>query len=183
VLDVPIKKFFEFDTHVPTDFHYLTITSTETDQPQPPQTVPYYSLDIAAGLLDRQSDALQPEGWVKVNKKGSLKDYFAAVVRGRSMEPTIPSGALCLFKIYSGGSRNGQILLIQARGLTDPEFGGRYVIKRYRRETPVRDTASREHISVKLISDNPEFAPIELKRKSEEEISTPAIFVEVLEKG
>lgn len=178
-LGVPLIDLLKFD--------YLDIRNNqdliipfEEDEKQPKNTVPFYSIEVAAGIFNNESESLAPAGWIEINKKGSLKDYFALQITGRSMEPTIKSGSICLFKKYSGGSRNGQIMLIQARGITDPEHGGKYVIKRYQRITPMQEAQDRKNVIVHLLSDNPNFAPLVLKNLQENEIATPAVFVEVL---
>ena len=177
VLNIPTKMLMDFefrsdDTDV--------VEPYEPNQKRPEGCVPFYPLEVAAGTLDRNSEAVEPRGWVNVGRRGGLNDYFAARVVGRSMEPTIPRGSVCLFKKYTGGSRNGKILLVQARGLTDPESGGRFVVKRYQRKTSVDEDGDRGHVIIHLVSDNPELQPIILKKSLEEEISTPAIFIEVL---
>lgn len=38
-------------------------------------------------------------------------DMFIAKVVGHSMEPAIPNGSYCIFRIERGGSRNGTVVL------------------------------------------------------------------------
>ncbi|MES2770050.1 MAG: S24 family peptidase [Bdellovibrionota bacterium] len=179
ILEVSLLDFFRFDYLKIRDSQDLIIPFEDGEKP-PKNTIPFYTLEVAAGIFSSETESVNPAGWIELNKKGSLKDYFALQISGKSMEPTIKSGSICLFKKYSGGSRNGQIMLVQARGVSDSEHGGKYVIKRYQRITPVQDSASRKNVIVHLLSDNPSFSPIVLKNISEEEISTPAVFVEVL---
>ena len=40
-------------------------------------------------------------------------DYFACKIIGESMNRVIPNGSICLFKPYTGGSRNGKIVLVE----------------------------------------------------------------------
>lgn len=178
ILEIPLKELFSFQYELDADLP--EIIPFEEGRSQPKNSVPYYAIEVAAGSFKNENYILEPQGWVVVNKKGSLKEYFAAQVSGRSMEPTIRSGQLCLFKKYSGGSRNGLIMLVQARGLIDPDTGGSFVLKRYQRITPVSESSSRQNAIVHLLSDNPKFAPIVLKGLREDEISTPAVFVEAL---
>jgi phage repressor protein C with HTH and peptisase S24 domain len=180
VLEIPVSQLLKFEIPVENDKKHSLLPFHENKK-QPPNTVPYYPIEIAAGLFGLDSSSLEPEGWIEVSRKINSKDYFAAHIYGNSMEPTIPEGSLCLFKKYSGGSRNGQIMLVQAKGLKDPEMGYRFVIKRYQRITPLNENQTREHVIIHLLSDNPKFAPIILKNLSEEDISTPAQFVQVLE--
>jgi phage repressor protein C with HTH and peptisase S24 domain len=56
---------------------------------------------------------------------------FVARVVGRSMEPRIPDGSLCLFRPCPAGSRQSRLLLVQVNTHLDPEDGGRYTVKQY----------------------------------------------------
>ena len=117
---------------------------------------------------------------VKVDGVKRTDMYFTARITGKSMEPLIPDGSLCLFKKYSGGSRQGKIMLVRASGITNPEYGGEFVLKRYNRKTQVSEAEARNHVEVHLISENSNFKPIILKNLQEEEISTPCEFVRVI---
>lgn len=148
----------------------------------PPGHVPFFPLKIAAGFFSGQSEWAQtePAGWVQTNYKNSAKNYFAAYVFGQSMEPTIPDGSLCLFALYQGGSRQGKIFLIQARGLKNKETGESFVIKKYIRQTPTRQYENQDHTIVHLISENPKYKPIILENLPEDEIQTIAELIKVL---
>lgn len=153
---------------------------------KPPSSyVPVYSIQVAAGKFatnDYLSEDQPPLGWVDLNLKGSAQDYFAAFVYGESMQPRITNGDLCLFRKYSGGSRQGKIFLIQARSLHDSETGEAFVVKKYMRQTPPRSSQAEEAESViHLISENPRFSPIILYGLKDEEIQTIAEFIKVIE--
>ncbi len=79
---------------------------------------------------------------------------FVARVVGRSMEPLIPDGSLCVFRHGVVGSRQGKLLLIQNSGAS--ASGGEFTVKRY----TSRKTASEEgwrHERIRLEPLNPEF--------------------------
>lgn len=178
VLELPVMELLNFEYSMEgSDSEILPYVEGER---APKSAVPFYPIEVAAGAFGIDNYDVQPQGWVVVEKRGPLKDFFVVRVTGKSMEPTIPSGSFCLFKKYSGGSRNGQIMLIQSRGLVDPESGGSFVLKRYQRITPVGESSSREGVTIHLLSDNPRFPPIVLKNIQEDEVITPAVFVEVL---
>ncbi len=44
---------------------------------------------------------------------------FIARVAGKSMEPTIPDGSYCIFCFERGGSRNGKVVLVESRLVSD----------------------------------------------------------------
>jgi hypothetical protein len=45
------------------------------------------------------------------------------------MNKVIPNGSYCSFRKYSGGSRNGQIVLVESTSLQDTDYGSCYTIK------------------------------------------------------
>jgi hypothetical protein len=59
------------------------------------------------------------------------KDYFACKIVGESMNKIIPNGSICLFKLDSGGSRNGEIVLVENIDFQDPDFKSAFTIKTY----------------------------------------------------
>jgi hypothetical protein len=92
-------------------------------QARPYEThAPVYDLRAAAGGFgpDRPIGAAGDElGWISVPASVRLtRDHFVARVDGRSMEPTIPDGAYCLFRVDRGGSREGKLVL--ARIMREP---------------------------------------------------------------
>lgn len=77
------------------------------------------------------------------------KDYFACKIIGESMNRVIPNGSICLFKPYTGGSRNGKILLIENRDIQDTDFNSAFTIKTYSSEKIISDEIW-EHTSITL---------------------------------
>ncbi|MFN8791613.1 MAG: XRE family transcriptional regulator [Bdellovibrionales bacterium] len=144
--------------------------------------VPVYPLSVAAGVFshNRETLDLEPLGWVESGIRTTSSDYFATYIQGHSMEPLIPDGALVLFKRYGGGSRQGKILLVQARGLRDSETGQSYVVKRYQRKTPPRSHSQAEVAEIHLVSENPAFEKIVLKGLTDDDVQTLAEFMRVL---
>ena len=141
--------------------------------------VPLYSLEAAAGAFGSKQ---QPEsiGWVKV--PGLLKpnaEHFVAKVVGHSMEPLIPNDSYCLFKRYSGGSRQGKVVLAQSQGLNDQETSGSYTVKRYRSEKVLNDDHW-EHGSIVLEPLNKDFQAIYLTPGEARQVDVLAEFVKVL---
>lgn len=138
--------------------------------------LPLYSLRAAATKFgeDREVEA---EGWVKAPPKLRLTpDMFVARVVGRSMEPRIPDGSLCVFRAGVVGSRQGKLVLVERFGTT--ETSARYTIRRYTSKKVQSGDEGWEHASVRLEPLNPEFEGFELK---EGEARVIAEFVQVLE--
>lgn len=138
--------------------------------------VPVYSLRAAAGRFGpEQEPEAEPEGWVPAPPGlRSAEDYFACHVQGRSMEPRIPDGSLCLFRKIPAGSRQGKLVLVRHRGAT--ETGGEFTVKRYRSEKVVTEEGWR-HTKVVLEPLNPDYPVLEL---GPEEFQVIAEFVRVI---
>jgi SOS-response transcriptional repressor LexA len=139
---------------------------------------------IAAGPFpDESTEAPEPEGFIEVSRKGDLSDCFAARVTGHSMEPLIPDGALCLFRRQIGGvagSRQGRIVLARHRLIEDPESGGSFTVKRYKRITPVAPDEFRDKVIIHLVPENPDFKPIILETSPEDPFTVVAEFIQVI---
>ncbi len=97
------------------------------------------------------------------------------------MEPTIRDGSWCLFRPDQGGSRNGKIVLVESRRISDPETMKSYTIKRYFSEKALgEDTDSFRHTKITLKPDNKDFQDIVLENVKEGEFHVVAEFVEAL---
>lgn len=97
----------------------------------PENCTPFYDIKAAAGAFGEVANVLI-NGWVPLptGYKAS-PDLFACRVTGESMNKIIPNGSVCLFRKYTGGSRNGKIVLVQHTSIQDPEFGSGYTVKEY----------------------------------------------------
>lgn len=138
--------------------------------------VPVVQLRAAAGGLSEEQlpgelvGSLDPPSGVR-----PAPGMFAARVVGRSMEPLIPDGSLCLFKPHGGGSRNGQKLLIEKFGSFDAT--AQFTVKVYRSEKRVHEDGTWEHERIRMIPLNPEFEEWNL---TPEEFRVVGEFVAVL---
>ena len=114
--------------------------------------LPRYSLAVAAGkfLENREVTA---EGWEEAPADLRLTpDMFVARITGRSMEPRIPDGSLCVFRSGVTGSRQGRMVLVENLGDND-----RYTVKRYHSEKVQNPDGSWSHERISLEPLNPEF--------------------------
>ena len=117
---------------------------------------------------------------MKVENCGRLDDkMFVVRAEGRSMEPKIHDGDLCVMRRYEGGSRNGEIVLAQHREFYDSESGGAYSIKKYSSEKVAEDGSWR-HERVTLSPLNREFEPIVIDRNEDGEFAVVAVWKGVL---
>ncbi len=155
-------------------------------QPKPlSDYLPYYSLAIAAGGF-LAGDAPEPEGWVNTPKHGFPKrlsaGMFVTRVVGESMAPTIKNGSYCVFRNPVEGTRQGRIVLVQKRNMTDPETGGSYTVKRYE-STKSTGQEGWRHESIRLIPDNPDrekYPILEFSPKDDTDLRVIAEFVQML---
>jgi SOS-response transcriptional repressor LexA len=121
--------------------------------------LPLYTAQAAAGKF-REDQEVEPEGWIKAPPDLRLStDMFVAHITGRSMEPKIPDGSLGVFRAGVAGTRQGKLLLIQNRGVS--ETGGEFTVKRYR-SMKVPDGESWRHEKIRLEPLNPEHAAWDL---------------------
>jgi SOS-response transcriptional repressor LexA len=139
--------------------------------------LPRYSLAVAAGkFLENQE--VEEEGWEEAPSDLRLtKELFVARIKGRSMEPKIPDGSLCVFRQGVTGSRQGRLVLVEQLG------GGandRYTVKRYASEKVQREDGTWSHERITLMPLNPEFESWTLDPE-EERFRIVAEFVRVLD--
>ena len=130
--------------------------------------LPLYHLRAAAGKFGEEMDGNQ-EGWVRVAPEVQARgaelgqDLFVARVVGRSMEPLIADGSLCVFRAGVSGSRAGRRLLVEELGATDA--ASRYTVKRYTSRKSL-DSDSEDgvwrHERIRLEPLNPEFEAFDL---------------------
>ncbi|MGI8991267.1 MAG: S24 family peptidase [Bryobacteraceae bacterium] len=138
--------------------------------------LPLYSLRAAATKFGEDSEAEELD-WVKAPAGLRLAEgMFVAKVVGRSMEPLIPDGSLCIFRSPVVGSRQGKRLLIEQLGVSDSS--ARYTVKRYTsRKTQIGDEEW-SHSLIRLEPLNPEFPAFDLDG---EQFRVLGEFVQVLD--
>jgi uncharacterized protein len=129
--------------------------------------VPIFNIYAAAGDfsdLQIQSEYENYE-WVELPINISAReDYFVCQIIGESMNKKIENGSWCLFKKYSGGTREGKIVLAQHYNIQDSDFGAGYTIKEYHSEKNISENSwSHKSIVLKPLSFDSSFYPIELK--------------------
>jgi phage repressor protein C with HTH and peptisase S24 domain len=141
--------------------------------------LPMYSLQAAAGKFGEDRE-VEPEGWVKAPARLRLnRSMFVARVVGRSMEPRIADGSLCVFRAGVVGSRQGKLVLVERIGSTDTS--ARYTVKKYtstKAPAGKGEDASWRHTKVRLEPLNPEFEGFDLE---EGKCRVIAEFVQVLD--
>ena len=167
-------------------YYDLSENKVAPQQPPPKETkkyislLPVYSLRAACGYFGDGED-VEELGWMHVEGMGRLnKDMFVVQAVGQSMEPRIHNGDYCVFEKYSGGSRQGKIVLAQHRGYFDEDNAGAYSIKEYSSEKSYNDDGSWQHESITLRPFNPAYEPIRIDAEDAESFAIIGEFVGVV---
>jgi len=144
-------------------------------------TIPLFDFYAAAGSFSKlQSEKDFTE--IEVEQKYSLDaDYFACKVIGESMNKRIANGSICLFKKYSGGSRDGKILLIENRDIHDPDFNSAFTVKTYSSQKIVAEEGWKHSVIVlKPNSYDESFKDIIINEENGKEMNVVGEFITVL---
>ncbi|MGB5555456.1 MAG: DNA/RNA helicase domain-containing protein, partial [Flavobacteriaceae bacterium] len=143
--------------------------------------IPLYDLKVSAGDFGHLQQVEDVE-WIQLptNYRPS-KDLFACQVIGESMNKIIPNGAYCLFRRYSGGSRNGRIVLAEHTDVQDSDFGSCYTVKEYHSKK-VADGEQWKHdaIVLKPLSTNPGYQELVLQDETQNSFKIVGVFECVL---
>ena len=111
--------------------------------------IPLYDFYAAAGTfseMQSEKDFTLIEGPENSNPNN---DYFACKIIGESMNRVIPNGSICLFKPYTGGSRNGKIVLVENMDIQDQDYNSAFTIKTYSSEKAISE-GNWKHTSIVL---------------------------------
>ena len=142
--------------------------------------LPLYSLRAACGYFG-DGEFVECEGWVKVENCGKLDNkMFIVRASGRSMEPKICNGDLCVMRADPQGSREGKIVLAQHREIYDPDAGGAYSIKRFSSKKRATNDGSWRHDRIMLSPINPDYKPIVINSPDDCDCKIIAELVRVL---
>ncbi len=163
------------------EHHMAEIKKTEPLIPYV-NSVPFYDLSAAAGDFSEQQQTENKE-FIRVPEfHKPSENVFACTVIGESMNKIIPNGSICLFEKYSGGSRNGLIVLAELTSIQDSDFGSSYTVKEYH-STKVQgeDGWSHSTITLKPLSTNPKYKELILEDDDLKEFKVIGVFKGVLD--
>ena len=147
-------------------------------------SVPLYNLKVAAGNFSEQQRVVdEQKEFIQVPESHLIsKDFFACKVVGESMNKIIPNNSICLFSKYSGGSRNGLIVLAEHTDIQDVDSGSNYTVKEYHSlKSQSQEGWSHASITLKPLSTNPEYKDLVLEDEELSRFKVVGIFRSVLE--
>jgi superfamily II DNA or RNA helicase/HKD family nuclease len=126
--------------------------------------VPLFNFYAAAGSfseMQSNKDFLMIEIEGKI---GNPEDYFVCKVIGDSMNRVISNGDVCLFKKYTGGSRNDKIVLVELIDRQDQDFNSSFTVKTYTSSKQFDEDGRFVNQTVRLVpnSFDTSYSPIEL---------------------
>jgi len=141
--------------------------------------IPLYDFYAAAGSFSEMQ--FEKEFILIEGPENSNSDYFACRIIGESMNRVIPNGSICLFKPYTGGSRNGKIVLVENIDKQDQDFNSAFTIKTYTSEKIVSEEGW-EHTSITLIPNSYDetYENIIITKENGTEMRVVGEFVKVL---
>lgn len=143
--------------------------------------VPLYDFYAAAGSFsEMQVD--KDYTMLEVDTDYSHQNVFACQIIGESMNKIIPNNSICLFKEYSGGSRNGKIVLVENIDFQNTEFNSAFTVKTYTSEKNVTEDGW-EHTSIVLKpnSYDSSFENIIINEENGQNMRVVGEFIKVLE--
>ncbi|MBC9930299.1 DNA/RNA helicase domain-containing protein [Chitinophaga qingshengii] len=182
VCDEALREYFS--KYIPVFGESDTIDTAKESVLKPyVNCVPLYDLSAAAGSFSEQQRVSAETIWYPVEDGIAIsKDHFACKVVGESMNKEIPNGAICLFRKYSGGTRNGEIVLVALTDRQDVDFGSSYTVKKYFSKKKQGDDGYWEHeqIILKPLSTNPFYKNILLEGNELTLLEVIGIFEKVL---
>jgi DUF2075 family protein len=181
VCDEKLKKYFSrhmerFVQPVEADSGYIGYASDTTVQ-----RIPLYDLKAAAGTF---GNAHTVENYIEIplpQGYPSPQDLFACTVIGDSMNKIIPNGSVCLFKKYTGGSRDGRIVLVESGDIQDMDSGSSYTVKEYHSEKITTEEGwVHQSITLKPLTYTEGYKDIHLQGTALERLHVIGVFEKVL---
>lgn len=150
-LDVSIKVSHPVETEEEKELPFRRLAPEEVKPFE--NCVPLYDLEVAAGHFSEEQQISEVD-WVELpDAFRPQSDLFVTQVVGESMNRRIPNGAWCLFRRDRGGTRQGKVVLVQHRDISDVDTGGHYTIKVYKSKKEAMPDGSWRHTSIVLQPD------------------------------
>ena len=167
-IESPVREnFIDNAEKSQVQYHVIDVASVEQ---QFITHLPYYP-SIKAACHDLSEIEVPNENiqWIYVADEISRLDNSMFVVKamGDSMKPKINDGDYCVFSRYAGGSREGEIVLVEGYNIKDYDSDNiACTIKKYHSEKRVTEEGW-EHARIELIPLNKEYDSFVLNPEEE----------------
>lgn len=146
--------------------------------------VPLIDLKIAAGGFSDEQRLLEDGTlWIQLPDEFKMgHGIFVAQVVGESMNRRVPNGAWCVFRANPTGTRNGKVVVVEHRDISDPDTGSRLTIKVYESEKVEADEGGWRHqrIILKPDSTDSRYQPIILLPEQADSLEVRAELIAIL---
>lgn len=143
-------------------------------------TIPFYDLKIAAGSFSEQQRVGEVQYIELMEAIPHQEDFFACRIIGESMNKIIPHNSICLFEKYTGGSRNGRIVLVELTDFSDADSGSNYTIKEYSSKKTTSEDGWKHEEIILLPKSTADYSPIVLRDEETTRLKVIGQFVRVL---
>jgi len=145
--------------------------------------VPLFDLKIAAGHFSGEQQVLDDKiDWVQLPDTFKIgSGVFVAQVVGESMNRRIPNGSWCVFRANPAGSRQGRVVVVEHRQISDADTGSRVTVKVYQSEKAPSDVGEWRHSRIVLNPDSTDlhYLPIVLEPEEADNLKVIAELVAV----
>ena len=142
---------------------------------------PVYTLRAACGYFG-DMEPVSILGWLPVPwNRSKDRNKFIVQAVGHSMEPRIHDGDYCLFERYTGGSREGKIVLAEHHGEVDSDYEGAYSIKVYHSKKVFDEDGYWQHESITLQPLNRDYNPISINAEDADSFRIIGEFIDTVE--
>jgi len=121
--------------------NFLQLKGTPNIAPGFQNPIRLYNFYTAAGSFEEMKSEKNFTLIEGPESHNSNNEYFACKIVGESMNRVIANGSICLFKTYSGGSRNGKIVLVENKDFQDPDYNSAFTVKTYFSEKTISEEA------------------------------------------
>ena len=137
--------------------------------------VPIMTLRAAGGALEGGASLVGVLGWVTLARTPPPKGQFVAEIAGKSMEPRVPDGALCLFGPPGPPPYRDRLFLVAHPSLPSDDLDGPFALKKVAHRGRPDGTAI-----ITLRSINPDYPPIVIDTRTDDDVRVIAELVRVV---
>jgi uncharacterized protein len=180
VCDPDLRAYFK--EHLQIDKKQVALKIIHSKDVKPfINAVPQFNFKVAAGLFTSNQN-VSDYIWVELPKHYKPSpEYFVCQVKGESMNKVIPNGSWCLFKKYTGGTRNGKIVLVKHQDIIDGGHSYGFTVKKYESEKQATgDSWRHKRITLVPLSFDASFKNIEINSSDSHQLEVLGEFLDIL---